>query len=168
MEPLYALDAGWPLARREARDMNAPDLRMQPPPRWNVEVDGIVWLPRFSAKCRAHRAGMLGAYLFGQSPIDDAFLRKSGLTYAEFEQIVASADDDRAILAAIEARTPGTTARLRRWSERLATTQRVLLAVIDIDDGYASGGWRTVFHTVCGPVINQLMRVVRAARPLPR
>ena len=31
----------------------APDLRRHPPRRWNVTVDGVIWLPRMIDKARS-------------------------------------------------------------------------------------------------------------------
>jgi hypothetical protein len=150
------------------RGMTAPDLRTQPPPRWNAEVDGVIWLPRFAAKTRAYAAGTLGMYLHGQSPVDDAFLRACRLTYRQFDAIVLSAPDDRAVLAAIEAASPGSIERLRLWGARFAQSQKPLIAVLDIDDGYASEGWRTPLRRALTPVGNLLVTTMRRLRPLPK
>lgn len=93
------------------------DLRTEPPRRWNEELGGVAWLPRIIDKARAHRAGLLGSYLYGHSPYDDAFLGILGLTYAAFSELVAAAADDDAVLRALDARDP---VRL----ERLAAGRR--------------------------------------------
>ncbi len=119
--------------------MNAPDLRTGPPPRWSETVDGVAWLPRFAAKARAYDAGTLGMYLYGQSPVDDAFLKRAEIDYDAFLEIVRSAPDDAAVLAEIDRRTPGAADWLRRWSsEKLPAAFGWLLAALDVDDGYTS------------------------------
>ncbi len=122
--------------------MQAKDLRDEAPRRWNERIDGIAWLPRLIDKTRAAHAGTLGAYLYGQSPVDRACLRALRLSHADFARIVAAAPDDAAVLAALRDRDPEALDRVRRWGERLGTEHRLFMFVLDIDDGYAGAGWR--------------------------
>ena len=124
--------------------MNAKDLRIEPPRRWSEQLDGIAWLPRFIDKTRAAHAGTLGAYLFGQSPVDRACLRALRIGYVDFARIVADAPDDAGVLAALAARDPASLDRVRAWSETLATEHRLFMFVLDVDDGYAGAGWRAL------------------------
>lgn len=149
--------------------MNAPDLTGAPPRRWNVAVDGVVWLPRLIDKARAYQAGTLGAYLFGQSPVDDSLLARAGLGYPEFLAIATAHPDDAAVLDALDARAPGTRARLQRWSASLERKQRAFLALIDWDDGYTGrtplwAGLRQALR----PAGNAAMALVKRVRPLAR
>jgi hypothetical protein len=145
--------------------MNAPDLRTNPPRRWSDEVDGVIWLPRFAEKARAFDAGTLGNYLFGHSPIDEAFLRRSRLDYAAFQAIVRAESDDAAVLAAIERASPGATERLRNWSGKARHKLALFFRFLDLDDGYASPWWMAV----AAPVIRGGAFVVaRAARKYRR
>jgi Domain of unknown function (DUF5069) len=153
--------------------MNAPDLRDGPPPRWNEAVDGVVWLPRFAAKARAYDAGTLGMYLYGQSPIDDAFLKRARLDYASFLDIVRSQPNDVAVLAEIESRASGAKARLAQWSKQLPATAGWFMSVLDLDDGYARlplAGITKRIANVCAIPIVLVARAFRAgpnfARPL--
>jgi Domain of unknown function (DUF5069) len=116
--------------------MQARDLRVEPPRRWNERVDGIPWLPRLIDKTRAAQAGTLGAYLFGQSPMDRSCLRALGLRHREFAEIVADARDDDEVVAAIASRRPSALERGRAWGERLPRRHRLFLVFIDLDDGY--------------------------------
>ncbi len=120
--------------------MHVKDLRREPPRRWNEEIDGVAWLPRLIDKTRAALCGTLGAYLFGQSPIDRECLAAAGVGHRAFAQIVAAAADDDAVLRALTSRDPQALARLRAWSARLARAHGAFLNVIDIDDGYGTGG----------------------------
>jgi hypothetical protein len=149
--------------------MNAPDLTARPPRRWNVAVDGVVWLPRMIDKARAYRAGTLGSYLFGQSPVDDALLARIGLTYPDFLGLVDAQADDAAILAAIESRVPGATVRLQRWSAALARRQGLFLSLIDWDDGYTgtAGAPRTIRRSL-KPAVDAAMALVKRLRPVTR
>jgi len=113
------------------------DLRIGPPRRWSETVDGIPWLPRLIDKTRAELAGTLGPYLFGQSPMDRALLRKLGLSHRRFFEIVGAAADDDAVLTAIAARDPQALARARSWGGGLGRRHALFLLVLDIDDGYA-------------------------------
>jgi hypothetical protein len=98
-------------------------------------------------KVRAAQAGTLGLYLYGQSPMDRACLRALGLGHRSFAEIVANAPDDRAVLAAIAARDSQALDRGRAWGARLPRRHRAFLAVLDIDDGYASAsGMRSVVN----------------------
>lgn len=119
--------------------MNAPDLRRAPPRRWTIEIGGIRWLPRLIDKTRAALAGTLGAYLYGQSPVDRAFLGRLGIGYRDFTAIVRGADSDDAVFAALRARDPQSIDRARAWSAELPSKQRAFMLLIDIDDGYLPG-----------------------------
>lgn len=114
----------------------APDLRLGPPRRWSDHIDGIRWLPRLIDKVRAHAAGTLGAYLYGQSPVDASFLHTIPLDYRSFEAIVLAAPDDRAVLEALRTRSNDNLARLRAWSDELPGRRPLHLRVLDLDDGY--------------------------------
>jgi hypothetical protein len=135
------------------------------PRRWSEEIDGIRWLPRMIDKARMERAGTLGAYLLGHSPVDRALLARLGASTAAFSAIVAENTGDGAVLAALRARGFDEE-RVRRWSAAFEARYRYYLRLWDIDDGYAVpsaleraciGGFRAVE----GP----LMRAVRWVAP---
>lgn len=151
-------------AKREA--MIAPDLRTGPPPRWNVAVDGVIWLPRLAAKARACDAGTLGRYLYGQSPVDDAFLKRAGLDYAGFLAIVRAQPDDAGVLAAIEAASPGATERLRRWSTAVPHKQSWFMVVLDADEGHLRPSpLLTVARAVGNVAFVPVLAILRTLRP---
>ncbi|MBD5604937.1 MAG: DUF5069 domain-containing protein [Candidatus Eremiobacteraeota bacterium] len=105
------------------------------PRRWNTEVEGIKWLPRLCDKARMSRAGTLGAYLVGHSPVDRGLLSRLGVSTDEFIAVALAAPDDAAALAAF--RTRGfDEARVRRWSDRFETTYRFYIPLWDLDEGY--------------------------------
>jgi hypothetical protein len=105
------------------------------PRRWNVEVDGIRWLPRMSDKARMSANGTLGAYLIGHSPVDRSLLQRLGLTTAEFVRIVAASPDDAALLAALRARGMDEAA-IRLWSDEFERRFGALIPLWDLDEGY--------------------------------
>jgi hypothetical protein len=151
-------------AKREA--MIAPDLRSSPPPRWNVAIDGVLWLPRLAAKARACDAGTLGNYLYGQSPVDDSLLKRAGLDYAGFLAIVRAQPDDAGVLASIEKTTPGATARLQRWSAALPRKQMWFLAVLDADEGHvAPSAFITAARKIGNIAFLPVLTLLRALRP---
>lgn len=117
--------------------MEAKDLRIEPPRRWNVRIDGIPWLPRLIDKTRAAISGTLGAYLFGQSPMDRACLRVLGLRHREFADIVRGSHTDADVVTAIAARNPQALQQARAWGEHFARRHALFLFVLDLDDGYA-------------------------------
>lgn len=122
----------------------AKDLRRDAPRRWSDDVDGIHWLGRLIDKTRATLAGTLGAYLYGQSPIDRAFLRQLGVGHRAFADIVAAAPDDAAVVAAFAARDPDALVRARAWSASLPQRMKFMLFLIDLDDGYVGGPMRAL------------------------
>jgi hypothetical protein len=148
--------------------MIVPDLRANPPRRWNAAVDGVMWLPRMADKALAFDAGTLGRYLYGQSPVDDSFLRRAGTDYAGFLEIVRNAADDAAVLAAIEATTPGAADRLRRWSEGLARKQMWFMRILDIDDGYnpQAAWWMRALRAPANVALVPVFAVLRRMRPV--
>ncbi len=105
------------------------------PRRWNTEVEGIKWLPRLCDKARMSRAGTLGAYLVGHSPVDRGLLSRLGVSTDEFIAVALAAPDDAAALAAFRARGFDE-ARVRRWSDRFETTYRLYIPLWDLDEGY--------------------------------
>ena len=164
-----------PSAKR--RRMQAPDLRSGPPRRWCSDVNGVIWLPRLIDKVRAERTGRLGTYLLGQSPVDDAFLAVAGISYARLLAVITEADmgasgpgdaaiaSDTAILAGIEAVSPGATARLQAWSLEMPRKRSLHMRVLDIDDGYiAHPRLRALMQRVFAP----FAPVIRRWRPLVR
>jgi hypothetical protein len=146
--------------------MNAPDLRTGPPPRWNVAVDGVIWLPRLAAKIRAYDAGTLGAYLVGQSPIDDEFLRAARLTYGDLIAIVRASAGDAEVLATIDVQRMGARERLRAWSQEMPVRLGAFMRVLDFDDGYDRPDWLEPVHRAVAPLVTPLVDVIRAIRPL--
>lgn len=130
--------------------MQVPDLRREPPRRWSEQIDGVVWLPRLIDKTRASLRGTLGAYLYGQSPMDTAFLHALGLGHRAFAQIVAVAPNDRAVVDALLARDASSMDRGRRWTASAPRKWSAFFYGLDVDDGYAPGmGW-------CKPLANPL------------
>lgn len=126
--------------------MTAKDLREEPPRRWSEELGGIAWLPRMIDKARAAMSGTLGDYLYGQSPFDQGLLRALGISYREFTTIVRRAgEDDGKVLALIQLNCgrQGVEAA-QRWGRRLKSRNRVMLALIDSDDGHSTGLLQTM------------------------
>jgi hypothetical protein len=146
--------------------MSSTDLLNGSPPRWNEAVDGIVWLPRLAAKVRAHDAGTLGAYLLGQSPVDDEFLKAAQLDYADFIAIVRAASDNAAVLAAMGALSPGGVDRLRLWSLEMPVRRRTMLRLLDLDDGYDRPVWLNGPVALGNALLAPLIGLARIVRPL--
>jgi Domain of unknown function (DUF5069) len=131
--------------------MQAKDLRIMPPRRWSEQIDGIPWLPRLIDKTRASQAGTLGAYLFGQSPMDRSLLRALGMRHRDMARIVAASPNDEGVLASIAAENPQALARARRWAHGFERRHALFLFLIDLDDGYASPALRPL-----KPLVNLL------------
>jgi hypothetical protein len=145
--------------------VSAPDLRAGPPRRWNTAIDGVIWLPRIVDKARAFDAGTLGDYLFGQSPLDDAFLRAARIEYGDFLEIVRTSADDASVFAKVCARSPEMLGRLRRFSTRMPARIPLILHCIDLDDGYASSHLKGVIVPVVRGGANAVARLIRVFRP---
>ncbi len=122
--------------------MRALDLRVVPPRRWSEELGGIRWLPRLIDKTRAALAGTLGAYLYGQSPVDRDLLRALGLRYREFTRIIKDATDDTAVLDALRTHCPKGLEPAHQFSDALPYKRKWFMWLLDVDDGYAGGFWR--------------------------
>lgn len=146
--------------------MTAASLRERMPPRWNVEIDGICWLPRMIAKARMRLAGTLGAYLMGHSPVDKALLKRLRMDTDTFVSIVSANPDDASVLAALRARGFDE-ASVRRWSARFPQTYARLIIFWDLEEGYTKAApWQTslitAFHALEGPLMQAFRRVSKA------
>ena len=107
------------------------------PRRWNVQVEGICWLPRMIDKARMSANGALGAYLIGNSPVDKALMRRMNVTTQDFVRIAVDHTDDAAVLAALRARPGFDEARVQRWAGRFTVRYRLFIRLWDLDEGYA-------------------------------
>lgn len=137
------------------------------PPRWNVEVDGIRWLPRMIEKARMRERGTLGAYLIGHSPVDAALLKRLNITTEAFVQLACEQPDDISVLVALRARDFDEPA-VRRWSETFPRNYALYIALWDLDEGYTpakpwQGPLIAGFHRIEGP----LMKGFRCIRRPP-
>lgn len=136
------------------------------PPRWNVEVDGIRWLPRMIEKARMRERGTLGAYLIGHSPVDAALLKRLNITTEAFVQLVCEQPDDASVLSALRARGFDDVA-LRRWSDTFARRYALYIRLWDLDEGYTlPKQWQRSliagFRRIEGPLM-QGFRCIRRA-----
>jgi hypothetical protein len=148
--------------------MQVPDLRREAPRRWSEEIDGVVWLPRLIDKTRASLRGSLGAYLYGQSPVDTNFLRALGLGHRAFAEIVAAAPDDRAVVDALLRRDASCMDRGRRWTATVTALPRwrAFFYGLDLDDGYAPGmHWCKPFANPLTHGITWLLKRIFPHRP---
>jgi hypothetical protein len=146
--------------------MDVRDLRHGPPRRWNESVDGVVWLPRLIDKIRAQRAGSLGTYLLGQSPIDDELLACMPTTYAGLARIVDAAASDAAVLDGLDAAFPGSRMRLQTWSAALPARRALHLRVLDLDDGYTGNAFVHALGAVVNVPFALVVALLRAIRPV--
>lgn len=121
---------------------------------------------RLAAKVRAHDAGTLGSYLLGQSPVDDEFLKLSGLSYAGFIAIVRASADDAAVVTAIGEASPGALERLRLWSLEMPVRRGIFLRLLDLDDGYDRPAWLNGPAAIISALYTPLIAVARRVRPL--
>ena len=137
------------------------------PRRWNVEVDGIRWLPRMIDKARMQRSGRLGSYLLGHSPVDHALLVRLGVTTEQFAEIVDRCADDEAVLGVLRARGYDE-ARVRRWSERFRATYRIYIRLWDVDEGYVRpNAVQAIGFAALRPIEGAVMDLVRRMRRAP-
>jgi hypothetical protein len=137
------------------------------PRRWNVELDGIRWLPRMIDKARMRERGQLGTYLLGHSPVDHALLTRLGLTTEQFAGVVRDAPDDATVLAALKSRA-WDEARVRRWSERFPSTYRTYIAMWDIDEGHVRpSAVQALALAAFRPFEGAAMEIVRRFRRAP-
>ena len=138
------------------------------PRRWNVEVDGIRWLPRMIDKARMRSRGELGSYLLGHSPVDHGLLTRAGVSTEQFAEIARAAAGDDAVLAALRSRAGWDEARVRRWSARFTTTYRYYIPLWDIDEGYLRpNALQALGLAMFRPIEGATMAMVRRARRAP-
>jgi uncharacterized protein DUF5069 len=143
------------------------DSNVSVPRRWNVEIDGIRWLPRLIDKARMHHRGALGSYLLGHSPVDHGLLTRAGVSTADFAAIVVAGADDDAVLAALRARG-WDEARVRRWSARFETTYRAYIPLWDLDEGYLRPTALQAFGLAAfRPLEGVAMQMIRLVRRAP-
>jgi hypothetical protein len=137
------------------------------PRRWNVEIDGIKWLPRLSDKARMSANGTLGAYLVGHSPVDYALLKRLGVTTAEFVALANREASDAGILAALRARGFDE-AKVRAWSDSFETRYKVYISLWDLDEGYRPpNALEKALIPLARKLENPAMTLLRKIRPLP-
>jgi hypothetical protein len=140
---------------------------MNTPRRWNVEVDGIRWLPRMTDKARMSASGELGAYLIGHSPVDHALLKRLGLSTDEFIAIAAAHPDDASVLQALREHGMDEP-RVRRWSDNFERTYRRYIWLWDVDEGYVQPNpAQRVGLTIYRPLENGISALLRRLLPAP-
>jgi hypothetical protein len=145
----------------------APATATLRPRRWNVEVDGICWLPRMADKARMREAGTLGAYLMGHSPVDKALLQRLGTTTDEFVAIATSQPDDVSLLAALRERGFDE-ASVRRWCANFTKNYASLIPLWDMDEGYrAQNGFTRPAIAIVKFIEAPLMSAFRKISPAP-
>ncbi|HEY1429620.1 MAG TPA: DUF5069 domain-containing protein [Candidatus Tumulicola sp.] len=142
--------------------MDAPDLRVGPPRRWNAEIDGVRWLARLADKARAANNGTLGTYLYGHSPFDRALLAALRLDHDEFATIAAASASDAELASALRARDPDLR-RARKWSAVFPKNFGWFLALIDIDDGYRSSPFDAAVKLGANVLASTVKRVMPSA-----
>ena len=160
--------------RRRRRGTAANMATLQPggssaalvPRRWNVEVDGICWLPRMADKARMQSDGRLGAYLMGHSPVDKALLRRLGMTTREFVTMANASPGDAALLAALRARGFDE-GRVRAWCGTFTKRYSGYISLWDLDEGYRrpkpfERPLIAVARVIEGPVMGAFRRLVSA------
>ena len=119
-------------------------------------------------KARMRSRGQLGNYLLGHSPVDHGLLTRAGVSTEQFADIVGTAADDDAVLAALRSRDGWDEARVRRWSERFTTTYRRLIPLWDLDEGYLRpNALQAAGMAVFRPIEGATMALIRRARRAP-
>lgn len=112
------------------------DLREHPPRRSRECLAGFIWLPRLIDKVRAFQAGTLGAY---PSLTDRLFMRKFRLTPALVEQTVRATLNDELIAEQLQQASGLSQNTIAASSDAFERKYRLVLAVLDCDDGYTRG-----------------------------
>jgi hypothetical protein len=137
------------------------------PRRWNVEIDGICWLPRMADKARMRESGTLGAYLMRHSPVDRALLARLGLTTDEFVALALANPDDAALLAALRGRGFDE-ARVRRWCGGFTKNYATFIRLWDLDEGYrAANAFQRPVVAFARVVEAPIMSAFRKISPAP-
>ena len=119
-------------------------------------------------KARMRSRGQLGNYLLGHSPVDHGLLTRAGVSTEQFADMVGTAADDDAVLAALRSHDGWDEARVRRWSERFTTTYRRLIPLWDLDEGYLRpNALQAAGMAVFRPIEGATMALIRRMRRAP-
>jgi hypothetical protein len=96
----------------------SPDLTLHPPRSPRVRLGGYVILPRMLDKCRATQVGKNGEYTYN-CPLDQYFLKFSGVDPEALQKQVATGLGDGAILSWIEKnqKHPRSGQEIEAWSD---------------------------------------------------
>lgn len=123
--------------------MNAKDLSAVEPEPFDCRLDGYAYIPRMLDKARATLAGTQGRYLFG-CPVDHTCMARLGVAPELVLELAAAHDDDRDVLAALQAH--GIPSAADAWFDAPAVedeVQEIYLRVRNVDDlpgGVFAGG----------------------------
>jgi glutamate synthase domain-containing protein 3 len=77
------------------------DLEKNPPRSGSEMLGGFAWLARMTDKARAKHAGMSGGYV-SLCPMDEGFLQRCAVAAGEFQELIASENDDEQIASYFE------------------------------------------------------------------
>lgn len=114
--------------------MNAKDLSAVEPEPFDCVLDGYAYIPRMLDKARATLAGTNGRYMFG-CPVDHTCMARLGVTPELVLELAAAHDDDRDVLAALQAH--GIPSATDAWFDGQAVedeVQEIYLRVRNVDD----------------------------------
>jgi quercetin dioxygenase-like cupin family protein len=112
----------------------AKDLSVVEPEPFDCQLDGYAYIPRMLDKARATLAGTQGRYLFG-CPVDHTCMARLGITPELVLELAAAHDDDREVLAALQAH--GIPSAVDAWFDGQAVedeVQEIYLRVRNVDD----------------------------------
>ena len=104
-------------------EIETPDLTNRPPRSARVRLGGYAMLPRILDKARATIDGKAGEYIYG-NPMDQAFLRFTGVSQEDLLEQVRSGKGDWEILEWINknASHPRLHHEITAWSTHLETS----------------------------------------------
>jgi quercetin dioxygenase-like cupin family protein len=82
--------------------LSAKDLSVVEPEPFDCVLEGYAYIPRMLDKARATLAGTQGRFMFG-CPVDHTCMARLGVTPELVLELAAAHDDDRDVLAALQA-----------------------------------------------------------------
>jgi len=147
--------------------MTVPTAPPGSPRHWDNELGGVRWIPRLIDKSRFKLNGTLGAWLCGNSPVDQALLKRLKLTTDEFVDIVRKNPDDAGVLADLQAHAWDEDA-LKKWSDNFHQRYASLIALWEFDEGYvACPKWKRPFRAFFHRFERHIMGAFRKISPAP-
>ena len=120
------------------------------PPRWNLELRGLLFLPRMLEKGRRvvagerHDRNLMNGYLFGRFDYADrGMLKFLRTTETRILDLLRQSEDDAVVARLLLEASGRSEAEIQAWNRRFRTLNALFLAMWDADEGRRDPGLGT-------------------------